>query len=102
MCAAVARAQGPLVARPVNSTRTPQPAMISHAPWLAGTNPVRSGPCRAEATTDPVSATPSDPPTWRLVEATAAATPAWARGMPETAVLLIGGFTMPLPMPKAR
>ena len=30
----------------------------------------------------------------------AAATPAWARGMPETAALVIGAFTSPNPMPK--
>ena len=30
----------------------------------------------------------------------AAATPAWARGMPETAVLVIGAFTNPNPIPK--
>src|SRR5262249_54854611 len=100
--AAVARAQRPLVTRPATRTRTPQPAVISHPAWLAGTNPVRSGPCSAEATADPVSATPSDPPIWRLGEATAAATPAGARGTPETAVWLIGGFTRPLPTPKAR
>ena len=50
MRAAVARAQRPVVARPVTSTRTPQPAMISHATRLAGTKPVRNGPCRAEVT----------------------------------------------------
>jgi len=33
------------------------------------------------------------------VEATADATPAWAAGIPVTAVLVIGGFTSPLPIP---
>ena len=54
----------------------------------------------AEATAAPTTATPSDWPTWRLVEAMAAATPAWERGMPDTAVLVIGAFTMPVPIPK--
>ncbi len=75
--------------------------MISHPAWLAWTKPVRSEPCKAEVTAEPASATPSELPTCRLVEATAAATPAWATGMPETAVLPIGGLTMPFPMPKA-
>ena len=97
----MACAQRPVVARPVTITSAPKPAMISHPRWLAWTKPVRSGPCSADVTADPAKATPSDPPTWRLVEATAAATPAWASGMPETAVLLIGGLTMPLPIPKA-
>ena len=51
------------------------------------------------ATTVPLTATPRDEPTCRLVEATAAATPAWLRGMPLTAVLVMGGFTRPKPIP---
>ena len=47
----------------------------------------------------PASATPSVRPTWRQVEATAAATPACEAGMPETAVLVIGGLTSPKPIP---
>jgi hypothetical protein len=39
-------------------------------------------------------------PTWRLVEATEAATPACARGMPDMAVLEMGGLTNPKPTPK--
>ena len=54
----------------------------------------------ADVTAAPTTATPRDWPTWRLVEAMAAATPAWARGMPDTAVLVIGAFTMPVPIPK--
>ena len=50
--------------------------------------------------TAPTTATPSVIPTCRLVEATAAATPAWAGGIPETAVFVIGGFTSPEPSPK--
>lgn len=51
------------------------------------------------ASTAPTTATPSVWPSWRLVEATAAATPAWARGMPETAVLVMGALTKPKPTP---
>jgi len=43
---------------------------------------------------------PSAVPVCRLVEAIAAATPACAGGMPETAVLVIGGFTEAKPIPK--
>ncbi len=35
------------------------------------------------------------------MEATAAATPAWALGIPDTAVLVIGAFTNPKPMPNS-
>lgn len=53
-----------------------------------------------EARAAPMTATPRVPPIWRLVEATAAATPAWVRGMPETAVLVMGALTKPKPRPK--
>ncbi len=49
--------------------------------------------------TVPTTATPSAEPTWRPVEAMPAATPACARGMPVTAVLVIGAFTSPKPIP---
>ena len=50
---------------------------------------------------------PGDGHTERLahlseVEATAAATPACAGGMPITAVLVIGGLIMPKPIPKMK
>lgn len=51
------------------------------------------------ATRDPVTATPRAEPTWRLVEAIAAATPACARGIPVTAVFDTGAFTIPNPSP---
>ena len=58
-------------------------------------------PFRNETDTrEPTTATPRVWPTCRDVEAMAAATPAWARGMPETAVLVIGAFTKPKPIPK--
>src|SRR3954451_471776 len=61
--------------------------------------PPRRAPARRAArrgrptATAPRSAMRSEAPTCRLVEATAAATPACAGGMPETAVFVIGGFT---------
>lgn len=39
----------------------------------------------------PTTAIPSVFPTWRLVDAIAAATPACVGGIPDTAVLVIGG-----------
>ena len=45
---------------------------------------------------------PERGPTCRLVDAIPAATPAWDRGMPDTAVLVIGAFTTPEPMPNTR
>src|SRR6202020_53536 len=51
-------------------------------------------------TSDPTTATPNVWPICRDVDAMAAATPACARGIPETAVLVIGAFTNPNPMPK--
>ena len=74
--------------------------MIHQPTWLAWAKFTRSRPCMAEATAAPTTATPSDWPIWRLVEAMAAATPAWERGMPDTAVLVIGAFTRPVPIPK--
>src|SRR6476469_488756 len=52
--------------------------------------------------TAPRIATPSVAPTCRLVDATAAATPAWDGGIPETAVFVIGGLTSPNPNPKTK
>ena len=47
-----------------------------------------------------MTATPSVAPTCRLVDATAAATPACAGGIPETAVLVIGGLIEAEPDPE--
>ena len=85
---------------PRMSTIAPQAATIHHPSWLAGTNPVRIAPCRLPLSTEPMTATPSDVPTCRLVDATPAATPACWRGMPDTAALVIGAFTRPNPAPK--
>ena len=69
--------------------------MIHQLGWVAAAKPPPRTPATAPPATAPTTATPSVTPTCRLVEATAAATPAWAAGMPETAVLVIGGLTSP-------
>src|SRR5664280_1422832 len=98
--AAVSLAHPVVVASPSSSTTAPQPAVIHQPGWLAVAKLVRSSPWMPAVATAPTTATPRDWPTCRLVEAMAAATPACARGMPETAVLVIGAFTRPNPAPK--
>ena len=85
---------------PASKVAAPQPATLHQPAWLASAKPVRTAPCSADSTADPMTATPSEVPTCRLVEAIAAASPAWDGGMLDTAVLLIAGFTMPTPIPK--
>ena len=48
----------------------------------------------------PTTATPSVWPNCREVVAIAEATPAWARGIPDTAAFVIGALTNPKPSPK--
>ena len=68
---------------------------------MAAAKPVaREPPCSPAASTDPVTATPSDEPTCRLVEAIPEAVPARERGMPETALLVTGALTQPMPAPR--
>jgi hypothetical protein len=55
---------------------------------------------RGEALAD--TARPSAAPIWRLVDATVAATPAWLRGIPDSAVFVIGALTSPNPKPKTK
>src|SRR5215469_2135913 len=98
--AAVCCAHRPLVTRPSTMIATPHPISSSQSAWLAGTYPVRSGPCRFAARIEPAIATPSEVPIWRLVEAIPEATPACAKGMPDTAAWVIGALTMPDPRPK--
>ena len=50
----------------------------------------------------PAIATPNVVPVWRAAEATEPARPAMDSGMPETAVLVIGGLTVPRKIPKNR
>ena len=77
----------------------PGPAMSHHAARAGGHEAARQRPdesrARQHRADDRHARAPS--PTCRLVEATAAAVPAWARGMPDTAVFVIGAFTSPNP-----
>src|ERR1700751_6152462 len=98
--AEVCSAQRLLVTRASTMIATPQPVRRSQPAWLAGTNPARSGPYRFAARIEPLIATPSEVPIWRLVEAIPEATPACAKGMPDTAAWVIGALTMPDPRPK--
>src|SRR5207302_11325635 len=66
---------------------------------VAAAKPLPISPEMPAPATAPTIATPSVAPTCRLVEATAAATPACEGGIPETAVLVIGGLTSPKPNP---
>jgi len=64
---------------------------------------VNAAPPRARAgpTIVPEIATPRVVPVCRPAEASEVATPAIERGMPETAVLVIGGLTVPRKMPNS-
>src|SRR5260370_23623103 len=101
VASAVRLAQRVVVTMPSASTPAPQPVTIHQPTWLAAARLVASGPCKREVTADPTTATPSDWPICRLVEATAAATPACDRGMPDTALLVIGVLTRPKPAPNS-
>ena len=57
-------------------------------------------PPACELTIAPTTATPSVWPNCREVVAIADATPAWARGIPDTAAFVIGALTKPKPIPK--
>src|SRR5690348_1181311 len=96
---ALARPVRPVVTTASTRTHTPIAATIHQAGRVAAAKPVASGPCSPAARTDPVTATPSDEPTCRLVEAIPAAVPARARGMPATALLVTGALTQPIPAP---
>ena len=47
-----------------------------------------------------MTATPSEGADLAAVDAIPEATPAWEKGMPDTAAWVIGAFTMPEPRPK--
>src|ERR1700736_5132843 len=83
-------------------TTTPAAATIHHPGRVAAANPAVIEPCRFAASTEPMTATPSDEPTWRLVEAIPDATPACDLGIPDTAEFVIGAFTKPIPMPNTK
>src|SRR5262245_23280284 len=95
-------AHDPIVTRPIARTASPHPVSTHQPAWLAGTKPVLIGPDSPETTTEPITATPSAEPICLLVDATAAATPAWARGIPAIAVFVIGALTSPKPSTKIR
>ena len=77
----------------------PAAVMANQTEWVAW---VKSVPrARLMVTTVPAVATPMAAPTWRLVEAMAAATPVWVRGMPAMAELEMAGLIMPRPVPKS-
>ena len=76
--------------------------MIHHPECVAAAKLGPIAPEIAPPEIAPSTATPSVIPTCRLVEAMAAATPACAAGIPDTAVFVIGGLTSPEPSPNTR
>src|SRR5438309_1925936 len=52
-----------------------------------------------EASAEPSTATPSAPPTWRMVLLTADPTPARSRGSVDSTELVAGGITLAIPAP---
>src|SRR4029077_20852069 len=93
------KARGDVEHRPSAKIATPSPAQTNHSGLAAA---AKSAPATASAepATEPHNATPRLTPTCRLVEATAEAAPARSVGMPLTAALVIGAFTIENPMPK--
>jgi len=98
----VRRAIAVVVAAPTTNTVAPKPTITHSAGRLAAMKSAANMPERCELRMDPTIATPRLVPMLRLVVATAAATPAWLRGIPDTAVLVIGALTTPCPTPNAR
>ncbi len=96
---AVSRAAAVVPTSPSANTNAPHPARTHQPALLAITKFGWSAPCNEADTSDHTTATPRVCPIWREVEAIAAATPAWARGIPETAVVVMGAFTNPNPIP---
>src|SRR5581483_1809352 len=86
---------GDHVARPVVASATPEIA----TPQASRSSQPTCGACAVAM--EPTSATPRTPPTWRPLEAIAAAVPDCERGMPEMAVFVIGGLTRPKPRPSS-
>src|SRR5262249_59890267 len=80
----------------------PQPAMTHQPTWLADANEPAKFAFSPAATAEPIAATPSDWPIWRLVDAIAAATPACGAGIPGTAGVGVGGVGHPKPTPAPR
>jgi hypothetical protein len=90
-----------VVTRPIAAITRPLAARIHQPGWPAAANPARPGARVRAATIEPRTATPRLFPIWRPVVVIAAETPAWARGMPATAVLVIGALTRPNPTPSS-
>jgi hypothetical protein len=80
---------------------TPSPSTSHHTPRSALVNAIPPRDA-ADPTIVPAIATPRVVPVCRPAEATEAATPAIEAGIPDTAVLVIGGFTVPRKMPNSR
>jgi selenocysteine lyase/cysteine desulfurase len=96
---AESRAQPVVVTKPRAATVSPRAATIHQPGRVASANPRSIASPRPLPAMAPNTATPSVMPAWRLVVATAAATPACAGGIPDTAVLAIGGLTSAKPKP---
>ncbi len=96
---ALARARDPVDTSPSTVIARPYPTISQKTTWVEAAKSARCADSIPAPATDPASATPREMPTCRLVEATAAASPAWERGIPETAVFVIGEFTHPSPTP---
>ena len=100
-CAAVraadARAAVLVAIRPRISTAVPQAVRVHHAGWVAAAKAAPAAALAGVAAIAPTIATPSVCPNCREVVATAAATPACVRGMPEIAAFVIGALTNPKP-----
>ena len=98
-----ARADAParvaVATSPRQSTSAPQAASVHQAGWLAGRRGARGPPPATRRSRRRRRRRASGRPaarSWRC----AAATPAWARGIPETAAFVIGALTNPKPRPK--
>ena len=102
MRSVVRRAQPLVVMAPTIPTVSPRPATRNSAGRLANTQSSAIDLEMCELRIDPTIATPRLVPIWRLVVATAAATPAWLRGISDTVVFVMGALTTPCPTPKAR
>ena len=100
-CAGADSPARPVVAmKPSTSTTAPQAVSVHQPAGLADDRSACSDAPAREVTIAPTTATPSVWPNCREVVAIAEATPAWARGMPDTAAFVIGAFTNPKPSPK--
>jgi hypothetical protein len=80
---------------------TPSPSTSHHTPCSALVNAIPP-PATADPTIVPAIATPKVVPVCRPTEANEVATPAIDRGIPEIAVLVIGGLTVPRKTPNSR